>query len=79
MSTWRSAASPRADGAEIIERFDAIAGIVGAAGVGPAGIAFLEAGTEDDDVGAPFRSAVGAARNGGWKSDFVKGHASTGR
>src|SRR5690348_16637136 len=51
---------------------DAIAGVVPAARMRPARIAFLGTGAEQYHVDAPLRPARAAERNVEWKEDFVK-------
>ena len=60
------------DGVQVVERLDAVAGVVAAARVGPAGVALLVAGAEHDDLGAPLRAAVGGAGDGGGEADLVE-------
>ena len=62
------------DGVEIVERFDAVTRVVGAAAIGPARVAFLEARAEGDDVGAALRPALRRARNGGGEADLMEKH-----
>ena len=57
---------------EVVERANAGAGVPTAARVGPAGVADLAAGAEDDDLGAPFRAAGRPERHGERKDDIVE-------
>ena len=59
---------------QIVERLDAVAGVVAAARVRPAAVALLEARAEHDDIGAPLRPALRAARDVGRKADLVEAH-----
>ncbi len=61
------------DGLERGEAAHAVAGIPAAARMGPAGIALLAAGAEQDDVGAPLRPARGAERHVEREGHLVEG------
>ena len=60
------------DGVQIVERFDAVAGVVAAAAVGPARVALFGTRAEHDDVGAPLGAAGGTARNGEGEAGVVE-------
>ena len=60
------------DGVQVVERLHAVAGVVAAARVRPAGVALLGAGAQHHHVGAALRAAVGGARDGGGEAGFVE-------
>ena len=59
---------------QIVRTADAISDIITAARIGPAGIAFLVAARQLDDLGASFRPAARAATDVVGKPDLVKRH-----
>src|SRR5262249_40177720 len=60
------------DGVKVVERLDAVAGIVGPPRVGPARVALLRARAQHDDIGAALGAAVGGARDGGGEAGVVE-------
>ena len=57
---------------QVVERADARPGVPTATGIGPAGVAHLPAGAEDDDLGAPLRASGRPQRHREREDDLVE-------